>query len=620
MNKIQNLKFYNDASKDRPHLKFYKEGAFEDVHKGINVKAYDFIYNANKNYLSDISMTYFGKEISYGEMFQKIEEYSRALKKYGISQGDYVSICLPNIPEVIYFKYALNRIGAIANMIDPRTNPERILSHVNNSNSKLLISILDICNPKIDEIVNKVNVDDILVVSPSDSLDLKSDINIESLGVNLIYALKNLKFDLHQKKQGNSKYLDIKDFMRQNIFTGVFKDSEYIPNTPAVTLYTSGTTGISKGAQLSNEAYNSMVKQMSYGAKRLDRGDSFLGCIPFFSAYGSFCGMHNSLAHGWNIFMIPKFNPNKFDQLIKKYKPNNSLGVPRFWESLITNGKLKNTDLSFIKIPVTGGDTIMPSSLQKINKFLSEHGAKAKLKVGYGSTEFGGVVSTTYDDYPDEDLGSVGPFLPGCVGKIIDPDTNEVMGYGKDQAGELYLYSPTMMLGYLNHKDETDKITYIDENGMKFYRTGDKVYITEKGINWVVDRYKRAMMRPDGHTVHATPIENVISSHPQVSLCAVVGIKQCGQSGVIPTAFVVLKDTEKKTNEEIISEIDQLSLQKLPERDRALAYSIVEKVPYTLMGKIDFKALEQFSFDDINAIIVDNTFFEKGNNIKIKKR
>ena len=125
-------------------------------------------------------MTYFGKKISYGEMFQKIEEYSRALKKYGISQGDYVSICLPNIPEVIYFKYALNRIGAIANMIDPRTNPERILSHVNNSNSKLLISILDICNPKIDEIVNKVNVDDILVVSPSDSLDLKSDIKLFS--------------------------------------------------------------------------------------------------------------------------------------------------------------------------------------------------------------------------------------------------------------------------------------------------------------------------------------------------------------------------------------------------------------------------------------------------------
>ncbi len=624
MDTIKNINIYNskvlfnDASKDRLHLQHYVEGAYDDVHTGIYQKAYDFMHKVNADNLNDISLTYFNSEISYGKMFDKIEEFAKALKKYGISKGDYVSICMPNVPEVVYFKYALNRIGAIACMIDPRTNPERILSYVNDSNSKLLISIMDICDPKIDEIINSVKVDDIVVVNPSDGIDLSSSINIEGLGVNLIYALKSLKFDLHEKIEKNSKYLNLNSFLKKNQgFSGIL-DSEYEPNIPAVTLYTSGTTGISKGAQLSNEAYNSMAKQMSYGAKSLDRKDTFLGCIPFFSAYGSFCGMHNSLSHGWNIIMIPQFNPNEFDKLIKKYKPNNALGVPRFWESLVKNGRLDEMDLSFLKIPVTGGDNITPSALKEINEFLESHGASVKLKVGYGATEFGGVVATTLDNYDIYEEGSVGPFLPGCIGKVINPETGKVMGYGEKEAGELYIYSPTMMLGYLNYPEETEKITYIDEDGRKFYKTGDKAYITDRGIIYVIDRYKRAMMRPDGHTVHATPIENVISSHPLVSSCAVVGIKQGEKAGVIPTAFLVLKNNDIE-KEAAVSSIDELCLKKLPERDRALAYTIVDKLPYTLMGKINFKELEKFDFSDLDVIIVDNTFFKQKNKERVKR-
>ena len=622
---MDNFKFYNSEvlksinDKSKLHLQYYKNNAFEEVHSGIYTKAYDFIYEANKDYPEDISMTYFGQKISYKDLFSKIDSYAKALKKYGIGKGDYVSICMPNIPDVVYFKYALNRIGAIANMIDPRTNPERILSYVNDSNSKLLISVMDICNPKIDEIVNKVRVDDIVVVSPSSSLKKLTGMNVESLGVNLIYALKNLTFEVHERIIKNDKYLNLNSFLKQGEnFVGNV-DTAYEPDMSAVTLYTSGTTGISKGAQLSNEAYNSMTKQMSYGAKSLDRGDTFLGCIPFFAAYGSFCGMHNSLAHGWNIQMIPKFNPNEFDKLIKKYKPNNSLGVPRFWESVVKNGNLDDCDLSFLKIPVTGGDKITPSSLKEINNFFEQHGSKVKLKVGYGATEFGGVVSTTLDDYSCYEEGSVGPFLPGCIGKVVDPYTGEEKGLGETEAGELYIYTPTMMLGYLNHPEETEKITFIDENGLKYYKTGDKAYIGENGINWIIDRYKRAMMRPDGHTVHATPIENIISSHPYVNSCAVVGIKQGEKSGTIPTAFIVLKEDINKTKDEVISSIDELCSKKIPERYKALAYTIVEKLPYTLMGKVDFTKLEKIDFSQLDAIVVDDPIFEENTKEKVKK-
>ncbi len=357
-------------AKDMRHLKYYEPEAFKKVHTGNDMKAYDYMKKMNEGHMRDVALTYFGKKITYEYLDKKIEEFAIALKQYGIQSGDYVSICLPNVPEMVYFKYACNRIGAVACLMDPRTNAESILEKVNNSASKLLISVMDICNPKIDEICEKAQVDNIVYITASDSIDLKIDYSVEGLGVNLVYVLKNLMFRVHELINHSRKYMDIKAFVKNvKKFTGKI-DSEFIPNFPFTTLYTSGTTGISKGAQLSNEAYNAMTKQMSYGAERLDRGDTFLGCIPFFSAYGSFCGMHNSLSHGWNIILIPQFNPNEFDKLIKKYKPNNVLGVPRFWESLIRNGKLDNEDLSFFKIPVTGGDKITPTSLNKINKYL----------------------------------------------------------------------------------------------------------------------------------------------------------------------------------------------------------------------------------------------------------
>ena len=150
MEKVEELKKYNNKILENYYNPngYYSKEAFIESYNGIYMKAYNFMYNHNKDFLNDTAMTYFGENISFGKMFETYDDltndelYAKALKKYGISKGDYVSICLPNIPEVVYFKYALNRIGAIANMMDPRTNPERILSYVNNTNSKLLISIL----------------------------------------------------------------------------------------------------------------------------------------------------------------------------------------------------------------------------------------------------------------------------------------------------------------------------------------------------------------------------------------------------------------------------------------------------------------------------------------------
>jgi long-chain acyl-CoA synthetase len=599
------LKKYNSEEYlVRSNLNFYTKEMIEDVQKNINDKMYNYMYNANRNYTDETAMEYFGQIITFGEMFENIKLCASALKAYGIKKGDKISICLPNVPELVYFKYAANRIGAAVVVIDPRTNAERILQYANGNASRLLISILDIVVGKINSIVDRLNCDNVLIVSPADSIRVNK--TLENLIVKGLYVSKTLNIKLNS----NNKFILLDAFIKKYKENYEKLDSLYEENDVATILFTSGTTGDSfKGVMNTNEAYNSIARALPYAVEKFERGDSFLGCIPFFTAYGSFSGMHNSLVQGWKIIMIPKYNPNKFDELIKKYRPNNALGVPRFWESLPKSKKLKNEDLSFIKYPITGGDKISPTAVDEVNVFLLEHGCNAKLKIGYGATEFGGAVAVTIDGYGrDEfyDSASVGPLLPGNKIIILDKDTKEKKGI--NEIGEICINGLTMMKGYVK-KEDTEKITYVDKDGTKYYMTGDKGFVDEKCIIHIIDRYKRSMLRPDGHTVSAAIIENVLVSHPSVDSCCVVGLKQGDKAGVIPTAFIKLVDNELDLKK-LSSEIDEYCSKLLPERDKALVYVQLENLPYTLMGKIDFKKLEQENLEDLDYILLDSTFFK----------
>lgn len=574
-------------------------------------KAYDFMHEKNKDYPKEIAMEYFGSRISYGELFEKIESFAGSLKANGVEEGDRVTLVLPNVPEIVYLFYAVNRIGAVANFIDPRTNAEAILARTNESGSKLLFVISDLLKTKIDGIAEKVKAEKIIIITPADSLRKQKITTIDAVAIKAIYGFKKLA----RKKKSQEKYVDLKHFLKrydkENESEQMNLDSEFREQAPCSIVYTSGTSGgAAKGAVISNEAYNAMHGMQMSGQIGYARQNTFLGVIPLFAAYGSLNGMHNSLCNGWTIQMIPKFHPNDFDLLIKKYKPNNALGVPRFWESIVDNGRLEKMDLSFLILPTCGGDKITPASVEKINRFFAGHGSRARLIVGYGATEFGGAFSVTVADEKLYEPGSVGIFMPGVKTRIFDPETGEEQT-GEERIGELYVHSPSMMLGYFQRKEETDEITHYDEDGTKYYKTGDKVRIDKRGINWVVDRYKRVMMRPDGHTVGASPIENVISAHPSVLGCAVVGIPLDQKGGTIPTAFVKLKDTETDRNE-ILCELDELCSEKLPARDKALAYVIVDELPYTLMGKVDYRRLEERKFEDMELYWVKDPLTMRG--------
>lgn len=599
---------------DMPNLKQFDQDVLDYVYNDIDKKSVDNIYDLNKNELDKTALSYFGKDITYKEMFEEIDKFAKAFKQYGIEKGDYVSVCLPNVPEVVYIKYALNKIGATASLIDPRVNAEGILDRTDLVNAKLLVTVTSIY-PKIDEIIDKLDVENIIMVSPNSSLnyDLK---NPKGSLVKGVFDIKNAQFYLHEQlEKQRDRFLDVNKFKKlSKKHTGNYV-APYDEDIPFSIVYTSGTTGSMKGVKLSNVAYNVSNKQLNTATHNFNRNKKVLGIIPFFSSYGSIAGMNNSLANGWQVDLLPTFNPEEFVQLLEKYQPNVCIYVPNGWQKIIGT----HTDLSFLDNPVSGGDVYLPSRQEQTNKSLKDNNCDVRVCIGYGDSEHAGPVSKSIEN-EYYTIGSAGVLLPGNVGMVIDRETGKPLKY--NEKGEICVSSKTMMQGYFNNKEETDKITLYDEFGRKYYRSEDEGYIDENGNIYIIGRYKRAMMRPDGHTVHATPIENVIESHDKVNHAVVVGLKKkTEEDGSIITAFVSLKDKDANF-EEIVDELEEISFKKLSEREKAMAYVEVDQIKFNNMGKADYKEYQKYYFDDVDAIITDYTFlneYKKGKTRTKKK-
>lgn len=159
-----------------------------------------------------------------------------------------------------------------------------------------------------------------------------------------------------------------------------------------------------------------------------------------------------------------------------------------------------------------------------------------------------------------------------------------------------------MMLGYLNNPNETANVIKTHSDGTRWVHSQDIGYMNNHGSLFVVDRIKRMLIRPDGHNVWPSQIENVICSHPNVSQCAVVGQKETGSiNGVLPAAFVVLNGNYSwdKTKDELI----KLNYEKLPERDVAQYYYPIDSIPLTPVGKVDYQALERIAAEKACSVL-----------------
>ena len=570
---MEEKKLTGYPSIDKPWLKYYSEEAINAPLP--NCRIFDYLYTQNKGHDTEVALSYFGKDTTYGELFAKIDDTAKAFLHIGVKAGDIVSICSVTTPETIYSFYGLNKLGAISNMIDPRTSEDGIKHYLNEARSRVLLTI-DVAYPKIEKILAETDIEIVIVVSAADSMP----------------AFMKIGYRMSQKKhilveRSCSKVASWTEFISfaQNVES--YSYPKYQKGMPAAIVHTGGTTGFPKGVVYSDDSYNHLLHQLKYAGLKMKRGHKFLGIMPPFIAYGLLCGIHQPLCTGSKLILIPRFESKQFGKLIRKYKPNHVWGVPTHFSHMINSKRLAKTDLSFLIRAGVGGDALNTASEVQINDFFNEHHCPHKIIKGYGMTELNSAACVCNDEC--NEVGSVGiPFVHTII-SAFNPGTQEELQCG--EIGELCVTGPSMMIGYYQNIEETDKVVQIHKDGYKWVHTGDIGYVNETGLVFIVDRIKRMIIRNDGFKVYPSIIENVIAKHPDVSACAVVGVRDTQHSqGLLPKAFVVLQKGVSQTQAQ--NAIEELCQKELAEYAMPIAYEWCETLPLTPVGKVDFRALE----------------------------
>lgn len=554
-----------------PWAKYYTK---EELNIKIpDISMYDQVKKSSYLYPNYIAYEYMGRKCNYQNFIKEINAYAKVFTKAGVKHGDIVTIMLPNMPNVLVSLYALNKIGAIANMVHPLSSEEEILFSLTSTKSKHLI-MLNTFYTKIENIIDKTDVKEVIFASASDYMPffLKVGYNLSQIG----------KYKKHPKR---AKYLSWKGFYKKYYSTEYIKFPKFGKDTPAVIIHSGGTSGTPKNVVIQNRAFILGALQEKISMKNLHAGDCCLAIMPNFHGFGLSVLMHTPLALGCYSILIPQFDAKKFDIMFHKKNPSCVLGVPTLYEALMSNNNVKNLDLSNLKYIVSGGD-ILPKSLEnKMNEYLKEHNSLGKITQGYGLSEALAAVCLACDDVNKS--GSVGIPLAGNQVKIIDPATRETLKYG--DVGEICVHSKAFMQGYLNDESETNTALQVHKDGHVWLHTGDLGYMDEDGFVFYKGRLKR-MIVSSGYNVYPSHVEEVIESHPAVLQCTVVGVPHPYKQEV-PKAFIVLK--EGYIAMFVKDDIKAYCKKKLSKYMIPAEFVFRKRLPKTKLGKVDFKSLQK---------------------------
>ena len=554
-----------------PWAKYYTK---EELNIKIpDISMYDQVKKSSYLYPNYIAYEYMGRKCNYQNFIKEINAYAKVFTKAGVKHGDIVTIMLPNMPNVLVSLYALNKIGAIANMVHPLSSEEEKLFSLTSTKSKHLI-MLNTFYTKIENIIDKTDVKEVIFASASDYMPffLKVGYNLSQIG----------KYKKHPKRD---KYLSWKGFYKKYYSTEYIKFPKFGKDTPAVIIHSGGTSGTPKNVVIQNRAFILGALQEKISMKNLHAGDCCLAIMPNFHGFGLSVLMHTPLALGCYSILIPQFDAKKFDIMFHKKNPSCVLGVPTLYEALMSNNNVKNLDLSNLKYIVSGGD-ILPKSLEnKMNEYLKEHNSLGKITQGYGLSEALAAVCLACDDVNKS--GSVGIPLAGNQVKIIDPATRETLKYG--DVGEICVHSKAFMQGYLNDESETNTALQVHKDGHVWLHTGDLGYMDEDGFVFYKGRLKR-MIVSSGYNVYPSHVEEVIESHPAVLQCTVVGVPHPYKQEV-PKAFIVLK--EGYIAMFVKDDIKAYCKKKLSKYMIPAEFVFRKRLPKTKLGKVDFKSLQK---------------------------
>ena len=532
------------------------------------------VYDNNIKFQKDLALEFFGSKINYSTFFKNIEMTAKAFKEYGIKKGDFVTICAAGIPETVYSFYALSKIGAVANMIAPHFEKKDLIARISDCESDTLI-IMDEFYPELKEAIKGSRIKNIIILPTLNSSMLR-------------FITKTYKIDSFSNELYWNQF--IKDGRNQ-------KETEtisYEKDLPLTMVYSSGTTGASKGILLSNDSFQNSIQSYPASGVDISRGQKFYQIIPPWYSTGLSTSIHLPLSYGTSVFMDPRFERDIFVKNIIKAKPNYCVAPTSMYEGFLDEKLVGNKNLSFFNYPFEGGEPLSNEVASKIEKVFKEHGSNAQLRVAYGQCECGAAI-TTQTQKAENTRGSVGIPLPGVTIGIFDEQFNELKYY---ERGQILANTPCSMLGYYKNEEATKEYFHIDKNGIKWNCTGDIGYIDEKGNLFVQGRATDYSII-DNEKIYNFDIENILMELDEIKMCDVLEFDNNGTKEL--AAHIIFTDKVQKEIEENpeyleekLCEIKQYIYERTNnEKMVPHRFKIRKSFPYAKSGKRDVSKIKE---------------------------
>ncbi len=542
---------------ERPWLKFYESGVAQSlIYPEITLG--NVLSQTAEKYPYQTALLFYGKKITYRELDVFAYRFAHALIDLGIRKGDRVALMLPNIPQMVIAYYGTLRTGAVAVPTNPLYHEHELEVQLNDSGAETLVAV-DMFYPVISRVLPRTKVKHVVLCGIEDFLPVP---------LNFLYPLKARLEKQWVSVKRIPPLFDFKEMLLHTPSTPTTVD--VAPADTALLQYTGGTTGVPKGAILTHRNLVVNATQARAWFSHVQEGKEIvLAAIPFFHVYGMTTAMNLGILIGAEMILVPKFHTKEVVTLINKYRPTIFPGIQAMYLAISNYPGIKKYDLTSLQAALSGAGPLMREVQEQFERLTG-----ARIVEGYGLSEASPVTHAN-PIFGNRKIGSIGLPWPDTEARIVDLETGEkVLPTG--ETGELVIRGPQVMKGYWNKPEETAQAL---RNG--WLHTGDIAKMDEDGYFSIVDRIKD-MIKTVGENVYPREVEEVLYMHPKVKEAVVVGLPHEEYLGEKIKAFIVLKEGQTATAEEIIGYCrEQLSKFKVPKE-----IEFRDQLPKTLVGKV----------------------------------
>ena len=535
---------------------------------------YEAVERCAGTYPNHTAYVFMGRKTTYRAMAAEIDLCARALKATGVRPGDRITMAMPNCPQAVIMFYAINLVGATANMIHPLSSEKEIEFYLKESGSIFAVT-LDQFYHKFEAIRQNVTLDNIILASIPDAL---------SKPVRVGYMLTEGRKQAKIPK--DAPVLRWNEFLRRGRGYHWTYRAERRAGDEAVILYSGGTTGTTKGIVLTNKNFNALGQQVIAANPMFRPGDKMLAAMPIFHGFGLGVCIHTMLTQGGRCILVPRFTPKSYAKDLVKQRCNFVAGVPTLYEALLRLPDMEGADLSCLKGVFSGGDSLSVELKKKLDKFLYDHKASIQVREGYGTTETVTACCLTPSHMHKE--GSIGLPFPDTYIKIVKPGTEEELPYGEE--GEILLAGPTVMKEYMHHPEETAKTLQHHADGLTWVCTGDLGTMDSEGFVYFRGRAKR-MIITSGYNVYPAQIENILDAHEFVQMSCVIGVPDSYKMQKVKAFVKLVPGVEK--NDETKRSIMEYCRKYVAKYAMPYDIEFRDELPKTLVGKVAYRVLEE---------------------------